>query len=171
MDPSKSVAELLDKVPAGDAQSVQRLYDTLLADNGAAIVEELVELVGDEFGDTKGAKPKYVLHGLVMYAARPDADGDGDRQTVAETLAKLLDKDYSDERKAFLCRQLQLCGRSQEIPALAKLLASDRLCEPATQALSAIGDDRSLKALRDALPKATGNRQATLKQAVELMSR
>ena len=169
MDPSKSVAELLDKVPAGDAQSVQRLYDTLLADNGAAVVEELVELVGDEFGDPQGAKPKYALHGLVMYAARPGADGD--RQTVAETLAKSLDKDYSDERKAFLCRQLQLCGRSQEIPALAKLLASDRLCEPATQALSAIGDDQSLKALRDALPKATGNRQATLKQAVELMSR
>lgn len=169
MDPSKRVAELLDQVPAGDAQLVQRLYDPLLADNGAAVVEELVELVGDEFGDSAGVQPKYALHGLVLYAARPGADGD--RKTVAETLAKLLDKDDSDERKAFLCRQLQLCGRTEEVPALAKLLSSDRLCEPATQALLAIGDDQSQKALRAALPKATGSREATINQAVERMSR
>ncbi len=169
MNPSQKVADLLDQVPADDAPSVQRLYDTLLADDGASAVDELVELVGDEFGDPDGAKPKYALHGLVMYAARPGADRD--RQTVAAALAKALDKDYSDERKAFLCRQLQLCGRTEEIPALAKLLPSERLCEPATQALLAIGADQSLQALRDALPQADGGREVTIKQAIEMMSR
>ena len=97
----------------------------------------------DEFGDPKGVKPKYALHGLVMYAARPGAEKQ--RKIVAETLAAELEGKHSKELKAFLCRQLQLCGRREEAPALEKLLEDDRLGEPARQALEAIGAGAALK--------------------------
>jgi len=160
--------EILEKLPAQSYEEAERIGKEL-ASGGAATVKELVEMVGDVFGDPKGVKPKYALHGLAVYAARPGADGD--RKTVAETLAKELDGRHSDELKAFICRQLQLCGRKEEIPALAKLLASDRLCEPATQALLTIRGADALKALKTALPGAKGKRQATLQQAVDILSR
>jgi len=127
-------------------------------------VEKLVELVGDEFGDPQGVKPKYALHGLVHYASRPGADAQ--RKMVAETLAKELSGKHSDELMAFICRQLQLCGRPQEVAALAPLLTSDRLCEPATQAMLAIGGKEATAALRAALPKAKGKRVATIIKAL-----
>ncbi|NQT41652.1 MAG: hypothetical protein HQ581_29455 [Planctomycetes bacterium] len=159
--------ELLDKIPAQSYEEAERLGQALVA-GGAATVRELVAMVGDEFGDPDGAKPKYALHGLVMFAARPGADGP--RKMVAETLAGELDGKHADELKAFICRQLQLCGRSQEIPALAKLLAGDRLCEPATQAILAIGGKTALVALGVALPGAQGKRRATIRQAMAILT-
>lgn len=168
MERSKPVANVLGQLPADDYETAGKLCTTLL-DGGPAVVTELVNLVGDEFGDPNGVKPKYALHGLVHYASRPGAEKA--RAMLAETLAAELAAEHSDELKAFIVRQLQLCGRTQEIPALAKSLTSDRLCNPATQALVAIGGPAALKALRDALPKAEGPRQVAISQAVELLSR
>ncbi len=166
--PSNELAEILKRFPADDYQTARRLCERLLA-GGPAVIEQLVGMVGDEFGDPKGVKPKYALHGLAGYASRPGADGQ--RELLAEVLAQQLAADHSDELKAFVVRQLQLCGRPEEVPALAKLLASDRLCNPATQALVAIGDRRALTALRDALPTAGGSREVAIRQAVEILSR
>jgi hypothetical protein len=154
---------LLDALPTADHAVSQQAMQALLK-GGPSTVSKLVELVGPEFGDEQGVKPKYALHGLAHYASRPGADAD--RRIVAETLAKELAKDHSDELKAFVCRQLQLCGRPEEVPALATLLTSDRLCEPATQALSAIGDEKAMAALRSALPLASGARRTTLINAL-----
>ena len=167
-EPPKELAEILEKLPAEDYETAGRLCERLLA-GGAATIEQLVGMVGDEFGDPKGVKPKYALHGLANYASRPGAGQQ--RKLLAETLAKQLSADHSDELKAFIVRQLQLCGRPEEVPALAKLLSSDRLCNPAIQALSAIGGEKALKALRDALPKATGSRRLTMSRTVEILSR
>lgn len=134
-EPSEEMAKILEKLPADDYDTAQQLCEKLLA-GGPATIVELVNLVGDAFGDPKGAKPKYALHGLVMHAARPGADNQ--RKMLAETLARELDAEHSDELKAFLCRQLQLCGRAEEARALAKLLDDDRLGEPARQAMAAI---------------------------------
>lgn len=164
---SKEVLEVLEKLPADDYETAQSLCDRLLA-GGAGAIEQLVDLVGDRFGAPEGAKPKYALHGLVHHACRPG--NDGGRKLVAETLAEQLSADRSDELKAFIVRQLQLCGRADEVPALARLLASDRLCNPATQALVAIGGDTALKALRSAQPKAEGPRKVAIDQAVDILS-
>jgi hypothetical protein len=155
----KELAELLKKIPTPEMDAAEDLMAEL-ARGGPATVRKLVELVGDEFGDPQGVEPKYALHGLVHYACRPGADGQ--RKMVAETLAAELSADHSDELKAFVCRQLQLCGSDREVPALARLLPSDRLCEPATQALLAIGGPKAAAALRDALPKAEGKRLPTV---------
>lgn len=154
---------LLETLPTADQAASEQAMQALLK-GGPGTVSKLVELVGPEFGDEQGVKPKYALHGLAHYASRPGADAD--RKMVAETLAKELAQEHSDELKAFLCRQLQLCGRPEDVPALATLLTSDRLCEPATQALSAIGDEKAAAALRSALPLASGGRLATLINAL-----
>lgn len=166
-EPPKELKEILEKLPADDYRTAGQLCERLLA-GGPAAMEKLVAMVGDEFGNPEGVKPKYALHGLAHYASRPGAEQH--RKLLAETLAKELSADHSDELKAFLVRQLQLCGRPEEVPALAKLLDSDRLCNPATQALAAIGGDRALRALREALPKAEGSRKTAISQAAEVLS-
>lgn len=152
-----------EKLPANDVDTAVQVCKELLA-GGAATIKKLIVGVGEEFGDPNGVKPKYALHGVVVYAARPK--GDKDRALVAETLAAELSAKHSDELKAFLCRQLQLCGRTDEVGALAKLLTSERLCEPATQALLAIGGKDATAALRAALPKADGKRRVTILYAL-----
>jgi hypothetical protein len=159
--------EILDKFPAQSYDEAERLCSELIS-GGPDTVSQLVEMVGDEFGDADGIRPKYALHGLAAYASRPGAEED--RKMVAGTLAKELDGKHSDELKAFICRQLQICGCVPEVPALAKLLTSDRLCEPAVQALQAIGCEASLDALQAALPDAREGRQATIRQAVDIMT-
>jgi hypothetical protein len=159
--------EILNRFPAQSYEEAEQLGKELVS-GGPSTVRQLVEMVGDEFGDPEGVKPKYALHGLAIYAARPGAEEE--RKTVAGTLAEELNGERSDELKAFLCRQLQLCGRGEEIPALAKLLSSDRLCEPAAQALVAIRGDGALAALQAALPGAKGKRRATIRQAVDILT-
>ena len=159
--------EIFEKIPAESYQAAQQIGKKLVAGGSAAVVE-LVGLVGDEFGDPKGVKPKYALHALVIYASRPGAENE--RKMVAQALAGQLAADHSDELKAFIVRQLQLCGQPEEVPALAGLLGDDRLCEPATQALLAIGGEGALGALRAAMPNAKGKRQVTLGQAVKVLS-
>lgn len=158
---------IFEQLPAQNYEEASAIGQKLVS-GGADTVRTLVLLVGDEFGDSEGAMPKQALHGLVMHASRPGADAE--RTVVAETLATELSAEHSDELKAFITRQLQLCGREQDVPAIAELLDSDRLCEPATQALLAIGGDASQRAINSALPKASEPRKATLSQAVELLS-
>jgi len=166
-EPSPGLAAIFQRIPAKSPEGNQEIGEALVA-GGAETVRELVRLVGPEFGDSAGAMPKQALHALVIYASRPGSDKP--RSVVAETLAKELDADHSDELKAFIVRQLQLCGRDQEVSSLARLLESDRLCEPATQALLAIGGSAATNAIKAALPKATGGRKITLSQAVDLTS-
>jgi len=165
-EPSKELDEILEKLPVDDDATSSQLLERLL-EGGPATIARLVEMVGDEFGDPAGVKAKYAVHGLAHYASRPGADGQ--RKLVAETLAKQLSADHSDELKAFLCRQLQLCGRAEEVPALVTLLGSQRLCEPATQALLAIGGEEATAALRAALAGANGKRLPTIVKALGRM--
>ena len=164
---SPEVAAVLEKLPCDEYATAEKLFEQLLA-GGPDAIRQLVVAVGPKFGDGDGVKPKYAVHGLTVYAARPGADGQ--RRVVAGALAKELGAKHSDELKAFVCRQLQLCGTAGEVPALAGLLESDRLCEPAAQALQAIGGDAALKTLRGAQAKADGDRKRTLDQAVEFVS-
>jgi hypothetical protein len=159
--------DILDKFPAQSYDDAERLCSELVS-GGPETIRQLVAMVGDDFGDADGVQPKYALHGLAAYASRPGADKE--RKMVAGALARELNGAHSDELKAFLCRQLQVCGCVDEIPALSKLLASDRLCEPAAQALQAIGCEASLNALQAALSDAQGGRQTTIRQAVDMLS-
>jgi len=151
------------KLPAADAGSAAQVCNKLAA-GGPAVVKALVGMVGQEFGDSNGAVPKFALHGLAVYSARPGSEKD--RKMVAETLARQLEANHSADLKAFIVRQLQFCGRAEEAPALAKLLTDAKLCEPAAQALLAIGGEKATAALRGALGGAKGKRRVTILNAV-----
>jgi len=155
--------KLIDPLPSDDHQKVEQILEEILK-AGSDTIATLIVMTGQEFGVADGVKPKYAVHGLVHHVCRPGDDGR--RKVVAQTLAKQFDYDHSDELKAFVCRQLQFCGREEEIMALARLLPSERLCEPATQAIGAIGGDKAAAALRGALPEATGGRRLTLVNAL-----
>jgi nucleotide-binding universal stress UspA family protein len=160
----QKLRKLIEPLPSDDHKKVEQILEEILK-GGSDAVAKLTVMTGQEFGIPEGVKPKYALHGLVHHVCRPKADAP--RGLVAQTLAEQLDNDdHSDELKAFVCRQLQFCGRDDEIPALGALLTSDRLCEPATQAISAIGGDKAAAALRGALPEATGGRRMTLVNAL-----
>jgi HEAT repeat protein len=159
----KDLTDLLQKIPAKDFQDAVPVIKALV-EKGPEAVVQLVGAVGDEFGDPLGVLPKYALHGMVHYASRPGMEPQ--RKMLAETLAKQLEARRSVELRAFLCRQLQLCGRPAEVGPLAKLLAEAELCEPAAQALCAIGGPEATDALREALPKAQGKQRATLLSAL-----
>ncbi len=161
------LAALFKKLPAQDYAQAGEIGKTLVA-GGANTVRLLVSLVGDEFGAADGAKPKEALHALVIYASRPGAGAE--RKVVAETLSKELAAEHSEELKAFVTRQLQLCGREEDVPSIARLLGSDRLCEPATQAIVAIGGKAARQALQEALPQSADQRKVTISQAVDLLS-
>jgi hypothetical protein len=165
-EPLEDLAKIIDGLPADDAQTGYRVCQKLLA-GGAATIARLVEMAGDEFGDPNGAKAKYALLGLVIYSSRPGAERD--RKLVAGALARELSADHSKELKAFVCRQLQLCGGPGEVPALARLLTDEQLCEPATQSLLAIGGDQARGAIRNALPRAKGKPRATIIKALGRM--
>jgi len=160
---SEELDKIINDLPAADAETGYSVCEKLLA-GGPATIARLVEMIGNEFGDPNGVNPKYALHGLVSYASRPGAEKD--RKLVAETLARKLAADHSKEHKAFLVRQLQWCGRPDEVPALARLLVDERLCEPATQALLAIGGAGARAAFRDALPKVKPKLRATMIKAL-----
>ena len=153
------LAVLIDKLPAKDPPTAIAILEQILS-RGSDALRQVIVAVGDAFGDPQGVKPKYAVHGLVHHASRPGAEDQ--RKLVAGALAAELARDHAAELQAFICRQLQCCGRDAEVPALARLLSSDRLCEPAAQALCGIGSSAAVAALRQALPEATGSRRITL---------
>ena len=157
--PSAALAAAFQKMPAPTPQAAEPLCKDLLAGE-AKIIGELVACVGESFGDAGGVKAKYALHALAVYSARPGASAD--RKMVAEALVKHLEANHSEDLKAFIIRQLQWCGRAEEVPALAVLLSHEVLCEPGAQALGAIGGTKAAAALRGALGDVKGKRRVTI---------
>ena len=144
---SPQLTAALEKLPADDYAAAQELMEQILS-GGPDAIGQLIAAVVDEFGHPPGTPAQYALHGLAHYAARPGADAQ--RTVVAETMASELAAEHATGLKAFLCRQLQCCGRAQEVPALAALLDDDQLRGPAAQALQAIGGDAARRALDEA---------------------
>ncbi len=167
VDQTSTLAPIYNLFPAKDSKEAEEIGKQLVA-RGPSVVVQLLGEVGEKFGEKTGVNATYALHALVVYAGRPKADAE--RQWVAEALAKQLEAKHSADLKSFIITQLQLCGSAKEIPALAKFLSDERLCEPATQALLAIRGDAALAALRAELPKAEGKRRATINQAVEILT-
>jgi len=161
--PSKALSSILEDIPAVDINTARGVGKKLI-DGGSVMIDELIGLVGQTFGDPAGAMGKYAMHGAAIYAGRAGAEGD--RKMVCEALAGQLSKKNSIDLKAFIIRQLQFCGRSDELPALAKFLGDKQLCEPAVQAMLAIGGDSAAGGLRGALAGAKGKHRVTILNAV-----
>ena len=131
---------------------------------GEAAVAELTKLLDPPGKDSDDAKVRFALHGMAV--ATMTGKAEAQRAVLAKGLITALNTRTEPEVRAFLIRQLQLCGRDEAIPPLAALLADDRFCEPATQALIRIGTPNAITKLRKALGKAEGKHAVTLALAV-----
>jgi len=98
----------------------------------------LVEMLAKP-GSSEDVKPHYALHCLVNHVLV--IKDEKARKEFCQTLASQLGGDLSNYNKAFLCQELQWAGRSEAVAALGKLLTDEELVEPASMALAAIGQD------------------------------
>ena len=79
------------------------------------------------------------------------------RQDLENRLLAALKSDISRDAKDYVCRKLTLVGTAAAAPTLAGLLASKDLAHMARFALERIPGAEAAQALRDALPKLSGN--------------
>jgi len=85
------------------------------------------------------------------------AAGDAAAQKALETrLAAVLSTDVTYCAKDYVCRQLSLIGSAESVPALAALLTDAKLSHMARYALERYKTPEAVKAMRDAVTKATG---------------
>ena len=77
------------------------------------------------------------------------------RRAIEDRLASLL-ASGTDDGKRFVCRQLWMAASRRSVPALAKLLADEKLSDAARYALERLADPAAGAALRDAVGKTNG---------------
>ncbi len=79
-----------------------------------------------------------------------------ERKVLAARLIELLEGDSTDDAKKFACLQLAVLDATTAVPALSKLLGSERQADMAIHALESITDLSAGKTLRDALDTTEG---------------
>jgi len=107
-----------------------------------------------EPGKLSDAGARFALHGLAHRVIRPDAEAA--RAAFVKAMLAQLEREQRTEVKRFLIRQLQITGREDAVPSLARYLADARFAETARQALAANPTPAALAALRNALRRAKG---------------
>lgn len=155
------LVEALGKIKSEDRAARKQAFDAVLALGVAKAADALADQVGEPGrGDDAGAR--LALHGLAVHVTCRSAEG---RADLAKAVAARLDDPPRSHPggplgtgvKRFLIEQLQIAGREEAVPALARLLDDPDLAEPARAALLANPTPEAVKALRDALPEARGD--------------
>lgn len=109
----------------------------------------LQKTLGYKFGDSR--EPLTAMQDLVRTSSAEQ------RLTLERQFAAILGmSDATFEAKDFACRQLWRIGTKESIPALSTLLTDEKYSDMARYALERNLAPEAGKAVRDALPKATG---------------
>ena len=103
---------------------------------------------------------RFAINGVAVYVSRSGAEAE--RVMYALALIASLELAQDNEVKAFLIRQLQIAGREESIMPLSLFLLDERLCEPATQALLAIGTQGAEKVLLKSFNKVSEANRPTI---------
>ncbi len=166
---------LVEQLPAADGRGMytegidkEKIENTVaaIAKGGPDFVQGLVDMLGEP-GSEGNVKPHYGLHCVVNY--RLTVGDETMRRRFCEVLAVNLDGELSTFNKAYLCQELQWAGRGEAVAALGKLLADEKLCEPAAMALTAIRG-AAADTLRKALLRAEGPCRLTLLHALAALA-
>ncbi|MCK5281373.1 MAG: HEAT repeat domain-containing protein, partial [Cyclobacteriaceae bacterium] len=104
-------------------------------------------------------KVRYALGNLSKFVTT--GKNEEDRLMVSKAYLKALTNQEDEEIKAFLINQIQLVGKDEAIGQLGTYLSNERLCGPATQALTTIGSKEAGLVLINALSRLKGNKQVT----------
>ncbi len=157
-----TVDELLGGMPGETGQALAGACQELLGLGPDAIKSVCAMLVPTSGG--ADANPRFLLSGLAKHVSRGDAEEA--RTLVSGAFIEALDAAGDPEVKAFLIRQLQVCGDAEAVDALLTYLSDETLVEPATQALLAIRTENAVAALKAAFEGAEGPRAVTLIKAL-----
>lgn len=169
MPPSPELKSLVDQMPDPDERQMyctdidKEKTERAVAeihkggrDHLLALIDTLVEP-----GRGDDVKSHYALHCLALHVS--GLASDEPRRTFALTLASELGGDRPKGVQRYLIRELQVAGGEEVVETLGKLLTDEALCEPAAQALVAIGHGAA-EQLRNALPTAKGKCRLTIVQ-------
>lgn len=142
-------ADLVARMPSDEGIPPAQEDLAAIVKLGPDAVKDIAQLLVPQ-GKGDDAKARFALNGLAFHVTRPGAEAE--RKVVAEALVDALDAANDAEVKAFLMSMLQLTGKDEAVPALAKFLGDADLCEPATRALERIGTAAADEALAKASP-------------------
>ena len=169
MAPSSNVKSLVDQMPDADkrqmyCQNIDKdKIDKAVAElckGGADSILGVIDMLAEP-GGAEDYKAHYALHCLAVHVCK--LEDDKPRRELAWTLASQITGGRPKGVRKYLVRELQVAGGKAEAPALGKVLTDPELCEPAAQALVAIGDGAA-EQLRSALPKVKGKCRVTVAQ-------
>jgi len=122
--------------------------------NEAAVAQAFEALRTYDFGTSRAAlKP-------IDEAVRASLGEAGARRDLERRLADALGSDAPAPAREYACRQLQLIGTAESAPALADLLADERLSHAARAALEHIPAAEAVGALRASLARLAGRQRA-----------
>jgi len=157
-----AVSAALDKLMSGLPVTTGAEKDKVIAGLlklGEPGIRELCNRIKDKDEPLDG-KVCAVLHGLVHAAA--ESGSEDTRSMVARVLGDILRADATLAAKSYLVTELRTLGGPESVGPVSALLNVTGLCEPAAQALVAIGSAEAAKALRDALPTLAGDERVTV---------
>lgn len=101
--------------------------------------------------------PLFIVEQLVIHAGSiPGEKGVSRRKELAAGLAAMLQAENAAEFKSFVCNQLSAIGAEEQVPAIASLLADDKVSHAARSALERIHGQTPASALRESLGKLAG---------------
>ncbi len=140
-------ADVLAQMPAEQQEKYNQMIGDL-ASAGEQGVLTIVNLINAP-GKGSNAQTDYALSGLTHFVMAKGQESA--RLAVANAYVKALNQVAERETKAFLIRELQLCGKDECVSALAGYLSKEDLSGPAARALANINTENAMQALQAAL--------------------
>lgn len=141
-----------------------KIHDTVLAAGGGAIIE-LIGMAG-EGNNPEQYRPRYLIHGMALYVCRPGKEAQ--RKVLIDAILTQLSANPPSYVKAFLIRELEVCGDKSVVPAVGKFLLDEELGDPAIRTITSIGTGAA-EQFRAVLPQAAGRRKLALIQALGMV--
>ncbi len=142
-----------------DKEKIEGAIQRILRGGRENIIGVIDMLVEPGKGDD--VKAHYALHCMALRVCK--LKNDRPRRRFGRTLASQIGGDRPKEVQKYLIQQLQVAGGKEVVEALGRVLVDEDLCEPAAQALVAIGDGAA-EQLRGALSRVRGQCQLTILQ-------
>ncbi len=156
------VTALLAKFPAPTQDGKEALCADLVRLGPAAVADLCGRL--RPAGAGGNAPVEFALNGLAVHVGRPGAESE--RRMFVAAVLDALRRPADPGAKAFLISQVQLAGRAEAAAPLARLLADERLVEPAARAIVALRAPGAAKLLAKALDAARGPARPILIKAL-----
>ena len=170
MKPSPDLKSLVDRMPDPDNRGALTEIDKERTEKTVAEIHQgggenvlgLIDMLVEP-GQGDDVKPHYALHCLAGYVS--GLDDDKARAELSQILASEIGSDRPKGVQKYLIQELQVAGGPEAVAALGRALLDEALCEPAAQALVAIGDGAA-EPLRAALANAQGKCRLTILQSL-----